>query len=157
LKNSFPNILKVFVLIVILLIIWFIWINRKEQFFTRPRLQYTRLTMEHTGDYVSRTRIYNCNFILLFSSRFTSCIICGLLFCLHYEVVLESSRTVIDVSTSVKANEKEGEGHTSASLLDQSVMWYHAVNPHCLSSQCSLGFVFSFVCYGWQNRATCLH
>jgi hypothetical protein len=35
--------------------------------------------------------------------------------------VLESSRTVIVVTASVKEDERGGQGHTSASLLHQSV------------------------------------
>jgi hypothetical protein len=37
------------------------------------------------------------------------------------EVVSESSRTLIVVTASVKEVERGGQGHTSASLLDQSV------------------------------------
>jgi hypothetical protein len=38
-----------------------------------------------------------------------------------YEVVLESSWTVIVVTALVKEDEKGGQGHTSESLLHQSV------------------------------------
>jgi hypothetical protein len=37
-----------------------------------------------------------------------------------YKVVLESSRTVIDATASVKDIERGGQGHTSESLLHQS-------------------------------------
>jgi hypothetical protein len=37
-----------------------------------------------------------------------------------YEVVSESSRTVSVVPTSLKEDEKGGQGHTSESLLHQS-------------------------------------
>jgi hypothetical protein len=37
-----------------------------------------------------------------------------------YEVVLESSQTVIAVIASVKDDERGGQGHTSESLLHQS-------------------------------------
>jgi hypothetical protein len=39
-----------------------------------------------------------------------------------YKLLLESSRTVIVVTASVKEDEREGQGHTSASLLHQSAM-----------------------------------
>jgi hypothetical protein len=38
------------------------------------------------------------------------------------EVVSESSWTVFVVTTSVKDDERGGQGHTSASLLQQSAM-----------------------------------
>jgi hypothetical protein len=37
-----------------------------------------------------------------------------------YEVVLESSQTVIAGTASMNENERGGQGHTSASLLHQS-------------------------------------
>jgi hypothetical protein len=39
---------------------------------------------------------------------------------LRYEVVLESSWTVIVATTLVKEDERGGQGHTSESLLHQS-------------------------------------
>jgi hypothetical protein len=38
----------------------------------------------------------------------------------QYEVVSESSQTVIVVTASVKEDERGGQGHTSKSLLHQS-------------------------------------
>jgi hypothetical protein len=72
--------------------------------------------------------------------------------CLHntyikriYEVVLESSWTVIVVTVSVKEDERGCQGHTSKSLLRQSAMWHCTVNMHCLykSAFSTLCFVFS--------------
>jgi hypothetical protein len=40
----------------------------------------------------------------------------------YYEVVSESSPTVIVVTVSVKEYERGGKGHTSESLLHQSAM-----------------------------------
>jgi hypothetical protein len=45
-----------------------------------------------------------------------------------YEVVSESSRTVIVVTASVKDNERGGQGHTSTSLLHQYDTRHCAVN-----------------------------
>jgi hypothetical protein len=39
-----------------------------------------------------------------------------------YEVVLESSQTVTVVTASMKEDEKEGQGYTSASHLHESAM-----------------------------------
>jgi hypothetical protein len=44
----------------------------------------------------------------------------GLFYFFIYEVVSESSRTVIVGTASVKEDERRGQGHTSASLLHQS-------------------------------------
>jgi hypothetical protein len=48
-----------------------------------------------------------------------------------YEVVWESSRTVIIVTASVKEDENGGHGHSLASLLHQSATWHCTVNVHC--------------------------
>jgi hypothetical protein len=40
----------------------------------------------------------------------------------RYELLSESSRTVIVVTASVKEDERGDQGHTSASLLHQSAM-----------------------------------
>jgi hypothetical protein len=45
----------------------------------------------------------------------------GLLFLFYYEVLPESSQTIV-VTASVKEDERGGQGHTSASLLHQSAM-----------------------------------
>jgi hypothetical protein len=47
-----------------------------------------------------------------------------------YEVISESSRTVIIVSASVKEDEKGGQGYTSASLLHESATWHCSMNTH---------------------------
>jgi hypothetical protein len=73
-----------------------------------------------------------------------------------YEVVSESSRTTIVVTTSVKEDERGGQGHTSASLLHQAVTWHRAVNMHCFNTSV-FDFLFRYLCDGRQNRATCLH
>jgi hypothetical protein len=39
-----------------------------------------------------------------------------------YEVLLESSQTVVVVTASVKEDERGGQGHTSASLLHLSAI-----------------------------------
>jgi hypothetical protein len=54
---------------------------------------------------------------------------CYLLFYI-YEVLLESSQTIIVVTASVE-DERGSQGHTPASLLHQSVMQHCAVNTHC--------------------------
>jgi hypothetical protein len=36
----------------------------------------------------------------------------------------------------VKEDDRGSQGHTSASLLHQSVMWHHAVNMHCFYTSC---------------------
>jgi hypothetical protein len=48
-----------------------------------------------------------------------------------YEVVSESSPTIIVVTASVKEDKRGGQGQTSSSLLHQSAMWHHSVNTHC--------------------------
>jgi hypothetical protein len=48
-----------------------------------------------------------------------------------YEVISESSRTIIVVTASVKEDERGGKSHTSESLLHQSATWHRAVNTHC--------------------------
>jgi hypothetical protein len=48
-----------------------------------------------------------------------------------YEVLSESTQTVIFVTASVKEDERGGQDHTSASLLHQSATGHCAVNTHC--------------------------
>jgi hypothetical protein len=48
-----------------------------------------------------------------------------------YEVVSENSWIVIVLTASVKGDEREGQGHTSASLLHKSATWHCTVNIHC--------------------------
>jgi hypothetical protein len=62
---------------------------------------------------------------------------------LEYEVVSESSQTVIVVTASVKEDGRGGQGHISKSH----------VTLHCEHSlflyKCFLDFVFRFVCNRW--------
>jgi hypothetical protein len=48
-----------------------------------------------------------------------------------YEVVSESSRTVIVVNALMK-EKRGGQGHTSESVYHQSETWHRAVNTHCI-------------------------
>jgi hypothetical protein len=51
--------------------------------------------------------------------------------CLQLQGPLQTSRTVIVLTVSVKDDERGGLVHTSKSLLHQSAMWHCAVNTHC--------------------------
>jgi hypothetical protein len=54
----------------------------------------------------------------------------------------ESSRTLIVVTASVKEDERGGQSHTSASLLQQSATWHRIVDTHCFYES-----VFSTLCF----------
>jgi hypothetical protein len=70
-----------------------------------------------------------------------------------FEVVSESSQTVIVVNCLSERNETEGQGHTSASLRHQSATWRCSMNMNCCytSAFSTSRFISSA---GWQNRAS---
>jgi hypothetical protein len=72
---------------------------------------------------------------------------------IQYEVVLESSQTVIAVIASVKDDERGGQGLTSESPLHQSAR-DTALLTHIVLHECFFDFVFHFICDRWQNQAT---
>jgi hypothetical protein len=51
-----------------------------------------------------------------------------------YEMVSESSWTVVIVTALVKEDERGDQGRTSKSLLHQSATWHCTVNTHCFYS-----------------------
>jgi hypothetical protein len=59
-----------------------------------------------------------------------------------YEVLSESSQTVVVETASVKEDERGGPGHTSASLLYHHAMWHCAVSTHCLYMSAFLTLCF---------------
>jgi hypothetical protein len=67
-----------------------------------------------------------------------------------YEVVSESSWTVIFVIASVKEDEREGQGNASTSLLHQPAMLHRTVITHYFYKGAFELHVF-FLCNGWQN------
>jgi hypothetical protein len=67
-----------------------------------------------------------------------------------YEVLSESSPTVIVVTASVKEDERGGQGHTSTRLLHQSATWHRTKNIHCFYMRAFL--TSCFISYAMDGK-----